>query len=42
MTAPTLFRTLHDTGGTLLLDEAERLRDRTPDAGELRSILRVR
>jgi len=39
VTAPALFRTLHDTGGTLLLDEAERLRDRSPDAGDLRSIL---
>ncbi len=39
MTAPCLFRTLHETGGTLLLDEAERLRDQTPDAAELRSIL---
>lgn len=38
-TAPCLFRTLHDQGGTLLLDEAERLRDNTPDAGDLRSIL---
>lgn len=38
-TAPCLFRTLHDRGGTLLLDEAERLRDGTPEAGELRSIL---
>ncbi len=34
-----VFRTLHDQGGTLLLDEAERLRDNTPDAGDLRSIL---
>lgn len=39
LTAPALFRTLHERGGTLLLDEAERLRDGTPDAGELRSIL---
>jgi hypothetical protein len=39
MTAPCLFRTLHDQGGTLLLDEAERLRDGNPEAGELRSIL---
>jgi len=38
-TAPTLFRTLHESGGVLLLDEAERLRDGTPDAGEIRSIL---
>lgn len=39
MTAACLFRTLHDCGGTLLLDEAERLRDSAPEAGELRSIL---
>lgn len=39
MTAPALFRTLHDIGGVLLLDEAERLRDGGPEAGELRSIL---
>lgn len=39
MTAPALFRTLHDVGGVLLLDEAERLRDGGPEAGELRSIL---
>ncbi|UCG48180.1 MAG: hypothetical protein JSU94_00070, partial [Phycisphaerales bacterium] len=39
LTAPCLFRTLHSQGGTLLLDEAERLNDRTPDVGEIRSIL---
>lgn len=39
MTAACLFRTLHEHGGALLLDEAERLRDGSPDAGELRSIL---
>jgi len=39
MTAPALFRTLHDRGGTLLLDEAERLRESTPDVGEIKSIL---
>lgn len=39
LTAPCLFRTLHAQGGTVLLDEAERLRDRTPDAAEIRSIL---
>lgn len=39
MTAACLFRTLHEQGGTLLLDEAERLRDGSPEAGELRSIL---
>ncbi len=39
LTAPSLFRTLHSQGGTVLFDEAERLNDRTPDAGEVRSIL---
>lgn len=39
ITAPSLFRTLHCQGGTVLLDEAERLSDRTPDAAEIRSIL---
>lgn len=39
MTAPALFRTLHDRGGTLLLDEAERLRGSTPDVQETMSIL---
>ena len=39
MSAPCLFRTLHDRGGTFLLDKAERLKDRTPDAGDMRSIL---
>lgn len=39
VTAPSLFRTLHSQSGTVLLDEAERLKDRTPDAGEIRSIL---
>src|SRR5262249_5588926 len=29
LTAPALFRTLHDRGGTLLFDEAERLRQST-------------
>ncbi len=39
MTAAALFRSLHDRGGTLLLDEAERLRDGSPEAGELRGVL---
>lgn len=40
MTAPALFRTLHANGGTLLLDEAERLRDtKSPEVGELLSML---
>jgi hypothetical protein len=39
LTGPALFRTLHDRGGTLLLDEAERLRQPTPDQQELVSML---
>ena len=40
LTAPALFRTLHARGGTLLLDEAERLNNpRDPAAGELLSML---
>jgi hypothetical protein len=39
MTAPCLFRTLNGQGGVLLLDEAERLKEKTPDVGELLSIL---
>jgi len=39
MTAPSLFRTLHERGGTLLYDEAERLKDNKPDVGEVRSML---
>ena len=39
MTAACLFRTLHNQGGTLLLDEAEQLRERTPEASQIRSIL---
>ena len=40
MTAASLFRTLHANGGTLLLDEAERLRDtRDPNVGEILSML---
>jgi len=39
MTGPCLFRTLHENGGTLLFDEAERLNDHSPEAGETRSIL---
>jgi hypothetical protein len=39
-TAANIFRTLHARGGVLLLDEAERLRDdRSPDVGEIRSVL---
>jgi hypothetical protein len=39
MTGPALFRTLHDRGGTLLYDEAERLRQASPDQQELVSML---
>jgi hypothetical protein len=39
MTAPSLFRTLHTRGGTLLLDEAERLRERTAEIQEIKSVL---
>src|SRR4051812_49612286 len=39
LSAPALFRTLHDRGGTLLLDEAERLTDGGDDVAEPRSIL---
>jgi hypothetical protein len=39
-TAAALFRTLHTRGGTLLLDEAERLRDmKDPAVGEILSML---
>src|SRR5262249_51252853 len=37
VTAPSLFRTLHDRGGALLFDEAERLRQSTPDIQEVLS-----
>jgi hypothetical protein len=39
LTAPTLFRTLHDRGGTLLFDEAERLKQSSPEVGETLSML---
>jgi hypothetical protein len=39
LTAAALFRTLHDRGGTLLFDEAERLRQSTPDVQETLSML---
>jgi hypothetical protein len=39
MTAAALFRTLNDRGGCLLLDEAERLKESTPDVAEIKSIL---
>ena len=39
LSAPALFRTLHEKGGTLLLDEAERLMDSSLEVAQLRSIL---
>jgi hypothetical protein len=39
MSAASMFRRVHDRGGTVLLDEAERLKHSTPDVAELRSIL---
>ncbi|MCY2929853.1 MAG: hypothetical protein NTV86_10240 [Planctomycetota bacterium] len=39
LTAACLFRTLNNQGGVLLLDEAERLRESTPDVGEILSML---
>ncbi len=39
MTGAALFRTLHSRGGTLLYDEAERLKQSTPDVGEINSML---
>lgn len=38
LTAPVLFRTLHANGGTMLFDEAERLRQSTPEQQEIQSI----
>jgi hypothetical protein len=39
VTAPALFRTLHERGGTFLFDEAERLRNSTPETTEILSML---
>ncbi|MGB7161367.1 MAG: hypothetical protein WBD40_25135 [Tepidisphaeraceae bacterium] len=39
LSAAALFRTLHERGGTLLLDEAERLLEGAAEVAELRSIL---
>jgi len=39
LTGPALFRTLHDRGGTLLLDEAERLRHPGPEQSDLLAML---
>jgi hypothetical protein len=41
LTAPALFRTLHAYGGTMLYDEAERLRQGTPDVQELLSVFQA-
>lgn len=38
VTAPTVFRTLHASGGTLLVDEAERLKQSTPEQQEIQSV----
>ncbi len=38
LTGPALFRTLHDRGGAVLFDEAERLRQSTPDQQEILSM----
>jgi hypothetical protein len=39
LTAACLFRALHNQGGILLLDEAERLRDASPDVADINSVL---
>src|SRR5262249_54968370 len=39
LTAPALFRRRHERGGTLLFDEAERLKQATPDVQDLLSML---
>jgi hypothetical protein len=40
LTGPALFRTLHERGGVLLFDEAERLKEtNAPEVGEIRSML---
>jgi hypothetical protein len=39
LTAAALFRTLNDRGGTLLFDEAERLKQTTPDVQEVLTML---
>ena len=40
ISAAAIYRTLHSCGGTLLFDEAERLRDtRSPDIAEINSML---
>ncbi|MCG8520945.1 MAG: hypothetical protein MI744_01925, partial [Pseudomonadales bacterium] len=39
ITPASMFRQLDEQGGTLLLDEAERMQERSPEVSELRSIL---
>lgn len=39
MTGPTLYRGRHASGGVLFLDEAERMKDRSPDIAELQASL---
>jgi len=39
MSAASMFRTLNDSGGCVLLDEAERLRSNSPDQAELLAML---
>jgi hypothetical protein len=39
LSAASLFRTLHSKGGTLLFDEAERLKESAPDVSEVKSML---
>jgi hypothetical protein len=41
LTGPALFRTLHACGGTVFYDEAERLRQGTPDVQELLSVFQA-
>lgn len=39
LTGPTLYRGRHASGGVLFLDEAERMKERSPDVAELQSAL---
>jgi hypothetical protein len=39
VTGASLFRTLHDRGGVVLFDEAERLKQSTPDQEDIRGLL---
>ncbi|MBP3955035.1 hypothetical protein J8F10_07035 [Gemmata sp. G18] len=38
VSAPTVFRTLHASGGVMLFDEAERLKQSTPEQQEIQSV----